>query len=72
VADDADRAQETIERSLEASLEEVRLQLPAGESLEFCESCMRTIPLKRRIAIPGCRKCVRCQETAEILSHWRN
>ena len=72
MADDIDRAQAINERHLETALEEIRHNQPTGESLEFCESCQRTIPENRRLAVPGCRKCIHCQEQSELLSHWRN
>jgi Prokaryotic dksA/traR C4-type zinc finger len=28
-------------------------------------ACGVTIPLKRRLAVPGCRRCADCQEVAE-------
>lgn len=36
-----------------------------------CEDCGEEIPEKRRQAVPGCTRCVKCQEQFELLSHWR-
>lgn len=32
-----------------------------GESAEFCDDCDAVIPEQRRLFVPGCRRCVRCQ-----------
>lgn len=37
-----------------------------GESAEDCESCGTDIPEARRLAVPGCRFCVDCQELLEV------
>ncbi|MFZ2949547.1 MAG: TraR/DksA C4-type zinc finger protein [Desulfuromonadaceae bacterium] len=31
-----------------------------------CLKCYEEIPLKRRLAKPGCRRCITCQETFEM------
>lgn len=36
-----------------------------------CAGCGAEIPEGRRLAVPGCTHCVRCQQQHEILSHWR-
>lgn len=35
------------------------------ESAEYCEDCGDEIPEARRLAVPGCQRCVFCQEKAE-------
>jgi phage/conjugal plasmid C-4 type zinc finger TraR family protein len=42
-----------------------RQRIGSGESLEFCEDCECRIPEGRRAAVPGCRRCVKCQEEYE-------
>ena len=34
-------------------------------SLTRCEICGEPIPEARRVAVPGCRLCTRCQEESE-------
>jgi phage/conjugal plasmid C-4 type zinc finger TraR family protein len=36
-----------------------------------CLDCGNEIPLERRLAKPGCRRCISCQEAHEIHLHWR-
>lgn len=37
-----------------------------GNSATHCEDCDCEIPLLRREAVPGVRRCVDCQEIAEV------
>lgn len=37
-----------------------------GESAEDCESCGVDIPQARRLAVPGCQRCVDCQSLREV------
>jgi len=54
--------QDQIDATVEDAVKRVRGQLPRGESLEHCEECDAIIPEARRVAVPGVRFCVRCQE----------
>lgn len=36
-----------------------------GESAEECEHCGVDIPQARRVAVPGCQRCVDCQQQLE-------
>lgn len=38
-----------------------------GESAHECEECGDPIPEGRRQAVPGCTRCIRCQEGVERL-----
>lgn len=38
---------------------------PCGESAEYCEDCDEPIPLARRQAIKGVRRCIDCQALYE-------
>ena len=57
--------QDEIDSKVEEALERARREAPAGESLEECEVCDRSIPEARRNAIPGVRLCVACQSERE-------
>ena len=57
--------QEQIDASVADSVKRARSRLPAGESLQYCQSCEEPIPEARRKAIPGVRLCVRCQSELE-------
>lgn len=53
--------QEQIERTLDDAVELARSRLPRGESRMHCEECDDVIPEARRMAVPGVRLCVACQ-----------
>lgn len=36
-----------------------------GPSSKYCEECENPIPEGRRLAVPGCTLCVKCQEALE-------
>ena len=54
--------QEQIEASVKDAIQRARSNLPAGASLEHCAECGADIPEARRVALPGVRLCVACQE----------
>jgi phage/conjugal plasmid C-4 type zinc finger TraR family protein len=54
--------QDQIDASVGEAVERARQQLPSGESLSECEECEKAIPEARRLAVPGVRLCVACQE----------
>ncbi len=54
--------QDQIDASVEDAVKRARSRLPRGESLFQCEECDSEIPEARRMAIPGVRLCVSCQE----------
>ena len=54
--------QEQIDATVEDAVERARGQLPSGQSLERCEDCDAVIPEARRLAVPGVRLCISCQE----------
>jgi len=75
VGDEIDRAQARDEYFRETALAEhfrrgIRNSMDTTAAVN-CEGCGREIPEPRRIVMPGCRFCVRCQEQHELLSHWR-
>ena len=53
--------QEQIERTLDDAVELARSRLPQGKSRKYCEECDEVIPEARRLAVPGVRLCVVCQ-----------
>lgn len=68
--DDADRAQNINEQHLADALaaHQRRPAYTVADSALICIDCEKPIPAKRRAAVPGCTRCVKCQETLE---HWR-
>lgn len=59
-----DRASELEELHREAALAAHR-DRPIGQSYSHCEDCGDEIPEKRRKAVPGCRRCIHCQQSYE-------
>ncbi len=53
--------QAQIDATVDDGVESARRNLPSGESLRHCEDCDAEIPQARREALPGVRRCVRCQ-----------
>lgn len=56
-----------VEEQIEASIQDElrRMQagkVPLGESLRFCAECEEEIPEARRLARPGVKLCIDCQE----------
>jgi phage/conjugal plasmid C-4 type zinc finger TraR family protein len=54
---------EQIDATVKDGIQRIRGRLPKGPSREACEECGTSIPEARRIALPGVRLCVPCQET---------
>jgi phage/conjugal plasmid C-4 type zinc finger TraR family protein len=77
MADDMDRVQAVNEWWQEECLAEHRRRKESGvrskeqnltphsSPLTVCEDCGEEIPEKRRRAVPGCRRCIDCQEKLE-------
>jgi phage/conjugal plasmid C-4 type zinc finger TraR family protein len=53
--------QDQIDATVESEVSRARSRLARGESLRYCEDCEEEIPEARRQAVPGVRRCVRCQ-----------
>lgn len=51
-----------IADSINDEVARARSRLPKGESAPECEECGADIPERRRLALPGVRLCVSCQE----------
>ena len=66
MSDLIDDANEHAEHLLQQAL--AQHQRRAGSqatSAEWCEGCGEAIPLARRVAVPGCQRCVDCQQLRE-------
>jgi phage/conjugal plasmid C-4 type zinc finger TraR family protein len=57
--------QDQIDATVKDAVERARSGLAAGPSLSHCAECGNEIPEARRIAIPGVRLCVPCQEAQD-------
>jgi len=66
MADEADIANDRIERDTNAALMEASSRV-AGDGSDECESCGEPIPAARRQAAPWARLCIECQTEAEEL-----
>jgi phage/conjugal plasmid C-4 type zinc finger TraR family protein len=66
--DDLDRAQEADEKFRNQVLAAHANRIRSGTaSLANCIDCDAEIPEPRRIAVPGCERCVRCEQINETL-----
>jgi phage/conjugal plasmid C-4 type zinc finger TraR family protein len=54
--------QDQIDATVKDGIARARSRLRQGPGLERCEDCDAPIPEARRVAIPGVRLCVPCQE----------
>jgi phage/conjugal plasmid C-4 type zinc finger TraR family protein len=72
MADEIDQAQEMDERFRESALrEQLHSREPSVSTSADCVDCGEEIPVERRAAVPGCLRCVGCQEEHEMHSNWR-
>lgn len=54
---------EQIEASISDELARMQARKrPSGDSLIYCAECEEPIPEKRRIALPGVKLCLECQQ----------
>jgi phage/conjugal plasmid C-4 type zinc finger TraR family protein len=54
-----------IEATVKDGVLRAQSRLPTGPSATHCDECEEPIPEPRRVALPGVRLCVRCQEAAD-------
>jgi len=54
--------QDQIDATVTDAVLRAKSQLPAGPSLLRCEECDAEIPEARRLALPGVRLCIPCQQ----------
>ena len=57
--------QEQIDASIDDAVRLARSRLPQGKSLMTCEECEQPIPEARRLAVPGVRLCINCQQAMD-------
>ncbi|MBB4867353.1 phage/conjugal plasmid C-4 type zinc finger TraR family protein [Pseudomonas nitritireducens] len=65
MADIADYANDLMLERIEEMLHSRRASR-AISSAEFCEDCGDDIPPARRLAAPGCTRCIDCQALDEL------
>ncbi len=65
MADDADMAQVKTDRLLNANIAACRSSLQGDSGREECVNCEKPIPAGRRKAVPGCERCIECQQNME-------
>ncbi|MCB9556874.1 MAG: DksA/TraR family C4-type zinc finger protein [Deltaproteobacteria bacterium] len=53
---------EQIEASIDDAIAQVRQRIAKGAGLTHCEDCGEEIPLARRKAVAGVRRCIPCQQ----------
>jgi len=63
--DDVDRAQVVSDLFLDQTLEKAKGPQTNGSGADFCIDCGEPIPKARRLAVPGCIRCIDCQEEFE-------
>ena len=67
MADEIDLANDLAEHSMNVSLQNIHNKVNSTvESEEFCIECDEEIPLARREAVKGCKRCVTCQSKIDI------
>jgi RNA polymerase-binding transcription factor DksA len=57
--------QEQIDATVKDGILRAQSRLAQGASLTHCEQCSTTIAEARRMALPGVRLCVPCQDAAD-------
>jgi phage/conjugal plasmid C-4 type zinc finger TraR family protein len=63
--DEADLGNEIAGKYLKGYMAEALRKISRGPGSEYCEDCGAVIPLPRREAVPGCTRCVKCQQEFE-------
>jgi phage/conjugal plasmid C-4 type zinc finger TraR family protein len=54
--------QDQIDATVRDGVDRAKSRLPHGPGLNHCADCGTAIPEARRIAVPGVRLCLACQE----------
>jgi phage/conjugal plasmid C-4 type zinc finger TraR family protein len=57
--------QDQIDATVKDGILRAQGRLPAGVSALLCDACEAAIPEARRVALPGVRLCVACQEAKD-------
>jgi phage/conjugal plasmid C-4 type zinc finger TraR family protein len=58
--------QEQIDATVKDAIDRAKSRLATGESLAHCAECQAEIPAARRIAVPGVRLCIACQQALDL------
>lgn len=64
--DISDKATQQEDLAREEALRQIRLPEKPAASYTHCVDCGARIPKRRRLAVPGCTRCVGCQAYQEI------
>ena len=57
--------QDQIDATIKDGISRAQSRLSQGPSLSHCAECGAAIPEARRVAMPGVRLCVACQDSAD-------
>ncbi|MGY1424518.1 DksA/TraR family C4-type zinc finger protein [Lysobacter sp. A289] len=57
--------QDQIDATVEDAVKRARSKLATGPGLIHCEECDCVIPEARRMAVPGVRLCITCQQALD-------
>jgi phage/conjugal plasmid C-4 type zinc finger TraR family protein len=57
--------QDQIDATIKDGINRAKSRLSQGPSLSHCAECGTAIPEARRLAMPGVRLCVACQDSAD-------
>ena len=63
-----DEVLDALDNSIRAEMEQLQVTLKRLDQGAYgvCESCGKTIPMKRLAALPHASRCVACAETAQV------
>jgi phage/conjugal plasmid C-4 type zinc finger TraR family protein len=57
--------QDQIDATVKDAISRAKSQLPQGPGLTHCAECGQEIPEARRVAVPGVRLCLACQNAQD-------
>jgi len=57
--------QDQIDDTVKDGVQRAKSRLPQGPSATHCDECGESIAEARRLALPGVRLCIACQEKAD-------
>ncbi len=57
--------QDQIDATVKDAVDRAKSRLPQGPGLTHCAECGGEIPEARRIAVPGVRLCIQCQDAED-------
>ncbi|MBL4800872.1 MAG: TraR/DksA C4-type zinc finger protein [Emcibacter sp.] len=63
--DAADRAEVVIEKEMDCMIAKSQRRLQGNNQTGACVDCDGMIPMDRMAALPGCARCVACQNEIE-------